>query len=221
MLFVHDAYVVIGEREFDFEDAVREGYASAIADDDTRLVWYLQSVHGSAEGYLVVMVTALRDGAAWERLVDRLRYGDLASYATHIAAMRYNARSTLLVQADWTARPDLDLASVPVGDIDHPTALFREDILEGRGINAALSALASRPAHVDDVLTFEAAFRPALDLDTAVRVMYRIPDKERFTAAWASAAGWGDWSGSLTPTLPKDVRGEGRYLRSTRWSPMS
>jgi hypothetical protein len=221
MLFVHDSYVVIGEREFDFEDAVREGYAAAVADDNTRLLWYLHSVHGSAEGYLVVMLTAVRDGAAWERLAQRLRYGDLASYALRIGAMRYRANSVLLVRADWADLPGLDLAAVPVADVDHPTALFREDILEGRGINSVLAEAVSRPAQADDVLTFEAAFQPALDSDTAARIMYRIPDNERFTAAWRTVGGWGDWSGSLTPDLPNGVRGESRYLRSARWSPMS
>lgn len=221
MLYVHDAYAVMGEREFDFEDAVREGYASAIADDDTRFLRYLQSVHSSAEGYLVVTLTALRDGAALDRLAQRLRYGDLSGYFTHLSGMRYQARSTLLVRADWADAPDVDLASVPVGGAEHPVAWFREDTLEGKGVNAALSTLASRPAKSDDVLALEAAFQPALDTDTAARLLYRIADKERLTAAWATDAGWGDWPGSLTSALPEGARGSGRYLRSARWSPMS
>lgn len=221
MLYVHDTYAVMGEREFDFEDAVRESYASAVADDDTRFVRYLQSVHSSAEGYLVVMLTALRDGDALDRLVRRLRYGDLSAYFTHISSMRYQARSLLLVRADWAGGPDLDLASVPVGDTDHAAAFFREDALEGKGINAALSTLASHRAPSGDaVLTLEAAFQPALDTDTAARVLYRLADKDRLTAAWATDAGWGDWPGSLMPDLPDGVRGSGRYLRSARWSPL-
>jgi hypothetical protein len=220
VLYVHDEYAVMGEREFDFEDAVREGYASAITDDDTRFLRYLQSVHSSAEGYLVVMLTALRDGAALDRLAQRLRYGDLSACFTHLSGMRYQARSTLLVRADWANGPDLDLAGVPVGDTEHPAAFFREDALEGQGINAALSTLASRPAQSDDVLTLEAAFQPALDTDTAARVLYRIADVERLTAAWGTDAAWGDWPGSLTSALPEGVRGSGRYLRSARWSPL-
>jgi hypothetical protein len=135
--------------------------------------------------------------------------------------MRYQARSTLLVRADWPESPELDLASVPVGDVDHPTALFREDVLEGQGINATLSAVASPPARADDVLTLEAAYRPAIDTDTVARIVYRITDMERFTAAWSTDSGWADWPGSLTAALPDNVRGTGRYLRSTRWSPLS
>ena len=45
MLFVHDVHAVMGERELDFEDSVRAEYAPAVgADDDSRLLWYLNFV---------------------------------------------------------------------------------------------------------------------------------------------------------------------------------
>ena len=37
--------------------------APTIADDDTRLLSYHHAVHGSAEGYYVALLTAVRDGA--------------------------------------------------------------------------------------------------------------------------------------------------------------
>lgn len=220
MLFLQDTFGVIGERQFDFEDAVRESYAAAIADDDTRFLSYMQSVHGSAEGYFVATLTALRHGAALDRLVHRLRYGDLATFATHIASLRYRSHSSLLVRAEWLQAPEVDLAAIPVADVDHATAMFREDAFEGRGINAALARqLGDRAPSSSDVLTLETAFRPALDADSAARVLYRITDNEKFTDAWRTDTGWADWSGSLTPDLPDGIRATGRYLRSAPWSP--
>lgn len=222
MLFIHDTFVVIGTHQFDFEDAVREGYATAVADDDTRFLSYLHAVHGSSEGYLVTMLTAVRNGAALDRLAQRMRYGDLAAYASQIAALRYRCHSSLLVRAEWIHAPELELADIPVTNVDHDTALFREDILEGPGINDALSRTMAADQFLggNDVLTFDTAFQPALEIDTAVRVLYRIGDADTFTNAWRTDICWDDWPGSLTPQLPDGVHSCGRYLRSARWSPL-
>src|SRR5688572_24101605 len=103
----------MGERELEFEDALRDAYAATVADDDTRLLWYFNSTHGAGEAYKVVTITALRDGAAWERLVGRLRGGDLSEWSGRAEAMRYGLTSTLLVAAPWSPIADLDLDSVP------------------------------------------------------------------------------------------------------------
>ena len=219
MLYLQDSFVVIGERQFDFEDAVRDVYAPTIADVDTRLLTYHHAVHGSAEGYYVALLTAVRDGAALDRLAARLRHGDLATYSTQLATMSYWRHSSLLVSAEWSGGPEPDLAAIPVTGADHPTALFREDAFKGRGINAALAAgFGARSG--DHVLTFEAAYRPALAADTAARVLYRINDVDAFTDAWRTDTGWTDWTGSLNPRLPENVRVTGRYLRSAPWSPV-
>jgi hypothetical protein len=222
VLIVHDVYAVIGEREFEFEDAVRAEYAPAIADDDTRLLWYLYSSHGAGNAYFVVMLTAVRDGAALERLSDRLRYGDLAEWHTRVSAMRYSAVSSLLVPADWSPIAELDLASVAVGDVEHPVAVVREDTLEGRGVHEMLANSAANPRAADDadVLTLEAAFRSAFDSDRMVRMLYRVAEPDRWTPTFAADSGWDDWPGSLTPRVPDGIQGSGRYLRTTSWSPM-
>jgi hypothetical protein len=220
VLFVHDVHSVIGEREFEFEDAVRDGYASAIADDDTRLLWYLYATHGAGDAYHTVIVTAVRDGAAWERLVQRLRYGDLSEWATQVDAMTYASYSSLLVSTDWSPLSDLDLDAIPAGPADTDVVAFREDTLEGPAIDTALA-----PGHVeggsDDILSCVAAFRPALLAGGMARVLYRVAPPERWAPAFGADTGWADWSGSLTPTLPDGVHASSRYLRNVSWSPMS
>ena len=49
MLFLRDEFAAMGEREIDLDDAIRDVYAPAIADDDARLLWYLYSTHGAGD----------------------------------------------------------------------------------------------------------------------------------------------------------------------------
>jgi hypothetical protein len=218
VLFIHDVHALIGEREFDFEDAVRDGYVSAVADDDTRFLLYGSSTHGSGDAYIIVTVTAVRDGAAFDRLVQRLRYGDLADWATKVEAMRYGLTSTLLVATDWSPL-SLELEAIPTEPSEQPVTLLREDTLEGPGVDGALSS-PSLQAGDDDVLTCIAGFSPALAPGGMVRVLYRVADPDRFTPVFGADTGWQDWAGSLTPTLPDDVQRSSRFLRTPPWGVM-
>lgn len=217
VLFVHDLHALIGEREFDFEDAVRDTYASAIADDDTRFLWYLTSTHGSGDAYHVVTVTAVRDGAAWERLGRRLRYGDLAEWSTEVEAMRYGCTSTLLVSTEWSPLVGLDLGDVPTEPSERPVALYREDTYEGPGVEVAVGRPVVAPDS-GDALTCIAAFRPALAPSGMLRVLSRVADADTWLPSFAADTGWDDWSGSVLPTLPDGVERTSRILRSTPWA---
>ena len=136
MLFVHDVHAVMGERELEFEDSVRGEYAPLVAtDDDSRLLWYLNSTHGAGEAYKVVTLTAVRDGAAWERLVERLRRGDLSAWNSRAEAMRYGLQSTLLVALPSSPLVDVELATVPTEPQNHGLAVYREDTLDGTGFH--------------------------------------------------------------------------------------
>jgi hypothetical protein len=219
VLFVHDVHAVMGERELDFEDSVRSEYAAAVADDDTRLLWYLNSTHGAGEGYKVVTITAVRDGAAWERLVERLRRGDLSAWAGRAEAMRYGLTSTLLAALGSSPLAALDLDAVPVEPQDHALAVFREDTLEGPGLDEVLDVAAAPGA--DAVLTPIGAFGPAVDPTPRRWVLYRVAEPDRWTPAFGLDAGWDDWPGSLTPTLPPGVSGSSRILRTSSWSPLA
>ena len=219
MLFLHEVHAAIGEREIDLDEAIRDVYAPAVADDDTRLLWYLYSTHGAGDAYFSITVTALRDGAAWERLSRRLRYGDLADWFVELDAMTYSTHSTLMVGTDWSPTADLDLDGVPVSGVEHPVQVFREDTIVGEGIDDAASGGAA--AESDATLTCVAGFRPALSTGGSVTVLYRIAGKDALESALAADVGWGDWSGSLTPTLPANAEGSSRLLRSVPWSPLA
>ena len=219
MLFLHDVHAAIGEHEIDLDDAVRDVYTPTIADDDARLAWYLYSTHGAGDAYIVTMITALRDGAAWERLSRRLRYGDLADWFLDVDRFTYWSQSTLLVPTEWSPAADLDLDALSVGSSEHDVRVFREDTLEGSGIEGALAKL--QPAE-GDVLECIAGFRPffapageAAD----VKVLYRVTSADALEGAYATDSRWSDWPGSLTPTLPIGAHGTTRMLRDVPWSP--
>ncbi len=221
MLFVHDIHVVMGEHEFAYEDAMRDEYLPAVADDDTRMLWFLHATHGSGDAYHIVTITAVRDGAAWDRLVERVRYGDLSELSTRLAALRYTLTSSLLVSTDWSPLHELDLIGVPTQPADHPVSLYREDTISGPAVASTLAVAASRSGEADDILAVTAAFQPAWGGDRQARVLYRIAaDSDRWTVAFGTDTGWRDWSGSLTPTVPAGVHGSGRMLRTTSWSPL-
>jgi hypothetical protein len=217
-LFLHEVHAAIGEREIDLDDAVRDVYAPRVADDDTRLLWYLYATHGAGDGYHIVMITALRDGAAWERLSRRLRYGDLADWFVQLDTLTYSTHSTLLVSTDWSPIADLDLDSVPTDLPDAEVRVFREDTLEGADVESAITHPQQQEG---DVLSCIAAFRPMFAPEGSVRVLYRVGAPEVLDAAFATDSGWGDWSGSLTPTLPAGVHGSSRMLRNVPWSPLA
>lgn len=221
MLFLHDVHAAIGAHEIDLDEAVRDVYAPAIADDDARLAWYLYATHGAGDGYVVTMVTALRDGAAWERLSRRLRYGDLGDWQLEVDRLTYWSESTLLVATDWSPTTELDFDSLPVGAAEHDVRVFREDTLAGPGIERAVSAPKGAD---DDLLECIAGFRPFFapaDEAREVTVLYRASSADALERAFATDSGWDDWTGSLTPTLPDGVHGTTRMLRNVPWSPLS
>lgn len=221
MLFLHDVHAAIGEHEIDLDDAVREVYAPTIADDDTRLAWYLYSTHGAGDAYIVTVITALRDGAAWERLSRRLRYGDLADWLLDVDRFTYWSHSDLLVPTEWSPVGELALDSLPISGAEQEVHVYREDTLTGAGIE---NALAEPTGSQGDVLECVAGFRPLFapaGEANEVRVLYRISSADALEGAYASDTGWGDWTGSLTPSLPVGVHAQTRMMRNVPWSPLA
>lgn len=225
MLLVHDLHAISGEHEFTFEDSVRDEYAPGVTKVGGRLLWYFHHTHGAGDAYHMVTLTALPDGEAWEQLTESLRYGDLASWSARADAMRYHLTSTLLVETAWSPLGDVALDGVPSPtDIDRDPIVFREDLLTGPDVARTMEGAfaAARPSPDTDVLEIVAAFVPALSTnDDEVRILYRIPSKERWTQVFGQEPEWTDWSGSLSPTLPHGVRNASRMLRTARWSSLA
>jgi hypothetical protein len=75
-----------------------------------------------------VTVTGLADGAAWERLIQRVHRGDLRQWAREVDACRHQAHGRLLMPLHWSPL-DVDLADVPTDGRHHDTSLYMEDTM--------------------------------------------------------------------------------------------
>jgi hypothetical protein len=129
-IFLHETHRVIGRAEEEFEAAYRDdgGWMARLAEgDDARLLWYLNQAHGTGPSYRVTTITAVADGAAWERLAQRVDHGDLASWSKGVDALRYEVNAKVLLPVEWSPMHDVDLAAIPVEPEDHELRLYMED----------------------------------------------------------------------------------------------
>jgi hypothetical protein len=129
-LYLHERHRVVGRLEDDFEAAFRDagGWMDRLGQgDDARLVWYANRVHGTGPSYHVVTITAVRDGAAWERLARRVHDGDLRDWTHDVDTLRHDVSAKLLLPVAWSPIGELDLSAVPTEPAAHETSLFMED----------------------------------------------------------------------------------------------
>jgi hypothetical protein len=128
-LILHEVHRVRGMEEERFESHYRDRWMPALAEnDDARLLWYLHQAHGTGRAYHLVTMTACRDGAAYERLAERVAHGDLRSWARELDGLQHGATSKLVHQVEWSPMGEIDLASVPTEPGDgHALSLYMED----------------------------------------------------------------------------------------------
>jgi hypothetical protein len=128
MLFLHETHKVKGKHEDGFEAAIREGWMRELAKgDDARLLYFAHHAHGSGMSYQVVTLTAIRDGAAWERLALRIQKGDLQDYMMRLDQLRHDVTGKLLLPVNWSPLQTVDFAKVPTDARTHELTLFMED----------------------------------------------------------------------------------------------
>jgi hypothetical protein len=128
MLFLHETHKVKGRHEDGFEAAFRDGWMRELAKgDDARLLYFAHHAHGSGMSYQVVTLTAIRDGAAWERLALRIQKGDLRDFMTRLDGLRHDVTGKLLLPVDWSPLQTVDFARVPTDARTHELTLFMED----------------------------------------------------------------------------------------------
>jgi hypothetical protein len=231
MLFVHEVHTVRGRAEDDFEAAFRDGWMPTLgAGDEARLLWYANHAHGSGPAYTVVTVTAVRDGAAWERLALRVQKGDLRKWMRDVDELRHDVEAKLLVPLPWSPLQDVAFDEVPVDGRKHELTLYMEDTMwpyedkfleyiDGSGEVYAKSL--DRP---ESMLTIQAGFQPALGshLRREVVLMQRILQPDALlqllrTEIPPEYRGPGTW---MHDALDLRDRWTSRLLRTSSWSPL-
>jgi hypothetical protein len=235
VLFLHETHSVAGYHEDEFEAAFREGWMPTLAqDDDARMLWYLNLAHGSGWSYRVVTITAVRDGAAWERLARRIQTGDLQDWMRDLDTYRHDVDGKVLLPLPWSPMAELDLAAVPADGAEHEPAMYMQDTMwpfEGKlldYIDASGSVYAKSLDHRDSgaprFLEIEAGFQPAFGshLKREVTLMQRILDPDRLlglltTDIPAEMRVPGTW---MHDALQLRDRWESQLLRTATWSPL-
>jgi hypothetical protein len=235
VLFLHETHAVAGYHEDAFEAAFREQWMPTLAaDDDARLLWYCNLAHGSSWSYRVVTVTAVRDGAAWERLARRVQLGDLQDWARELDTFRHDVSAKVLLPLPWSPMADLDLAAVGTGGTEREPSVYMQDTMwpfEGKFldyVDASGTVYAKSLEHRDSAsppfLQIEAGFQPAFGshVRREVTLMQRVLDPDRLL-------------GLLTSDIPPEMRAPGTWmhdalqlrdqwesnlLRTSTWSPL-
>jgi len=234
VILLHELHEVVGAREAEFEAAFRdEGLAALARGDDARLLYFLHHAHGTGVSYNVVTLTALRDGAAWERLLHRVDSGDLAPFAQRLDELRHDVTAKLLVPLPWSPLREIDLASVPVEPADHGPSVFMEDTVwpyEGsleeyvrRSGDHYAVEMAQHAARGSSILEVLASYRTAFGSGRRREIVLwqkvvqpkaltplisrEVPDEYKRPGTWMHDA------------LGVRDRWESKLLRSVRWSP--
>jgi hypothetical protein len=203
--------------------------------DDARALWFFHQAHGTGPSYTVVTVTAVRDGAAWERHVQRLEDGDLHPWAREIDAMRHSSSAKLLAPVAWSALQEVDLGSVPVDGSERSLALYMEDTvlpyagkldeyLAAASTLYARDTIGKRMAEGTSLLDLRGCFRTIVGAHAGREVILwqRVVRPELLTPLLtrevpAARRGPGTW---MNDALAYRDQWESRLLRTAAWSPL-
>lgn len=233
VLVLHETHRIVGAEEDDFEAAIRDGWRPEVArDGDARLLWYLRRAFGTGRGYEAVTLTAVRDGAAYERLARRVQTGDLRSWAADADRLRHAVTGRLLLPLEWSPLFELDLDTIPVDGGDHEPTLYMQDAAwphEG-GLDAYLDAARTHyaPSLQEDsarsLLELRAVFQAALGAPRRREVILwqRVIHPERLPRLFtnelpAEVKAPGTW---MHDALAVRDDWESKLLRTAGWSPL-
>lgn len=231
MLFMHEVHKVRGRAEDEFEAAFRDGWMPMLAaGDDARLLWYADHAQGSGPAYTVVTVTAITDGAAWERLALRVQKGDLQSWMRKVDEFRHEVEAKLLVPLAWSPLQHVAFEEVPIDGREHELSLYMEDTMWPyqnkfeEYIDRCGEVYARSLERPTSMLRMQAAFQPALGshLRREVMLMQRIHRPEALldllrTHIAPEYRAPGTW---MHDALDLRDQWTSRLLRTSAWSPL-
>jgi hypothetical protein len=234
MLLLHETHSVIGRCEDDFEDAYKgsNGFVERLSsNDDARLLWYMDHVHGTGPAYTVITLTALRDGQAWQRTMERIHEGDMRDWMGGVDALRHDSTAKLLRPLPWSAWQGVDFSELPAGPVDHELVLYMEDTAnphEGMVhdyIAKAGDQYAPSLQRKNPLLEMVGAFQPCFGTGRRREIILwqRVADQQALlrlltTAVPPQFKAPGTW---MHDALEVRDQWTSRLLRTASWSPLS
>jgi len=234
MLFLHEVHKVVGAKADDFEEAYRKGWMPMLAKgDDARMLWYTNHAMGSGVSYNVVTITAIKDGAAWERMALRFQKGDLRDWANDVDKLRYDVVGKILLPVYWSRIQEVDFKTVPTDGREHDLSLFMEDT------GWPYSSLDDYIKMWDEIYSRPMSKAPPemriLDIQACFQVAHGTHQR-REAMLWQKIISYDALMHLLTNDLPPEHRTPGNYmvdalkyrdqwqsrlLRTSAWSPLS
>jgi hypothetical protein len=237
MLFVHEIHRVMGLHEDEFEQAYREVWMPELGkSDDARLLYFMRHAHGTGRAYNTITVTAVADGAAWERLGTRLRDGDLKDWVADVDTMRHDVTSKVLAPVDWSPLQTVDLANVPTGGEDHDASLFMEDTAWPHAGMLQQYLRAARDNYAPSLAEGRHGGRSLLDLEAVFVPVWGTAARRREVILWQRVMKPAGIVNLVTSEIPPEHRAPGtwmhdalsvrddwesRLLRTATWSPLA
>ncbi|MCU1457190.1 MAG: hypothetical protein JWL73_1282 [Actinomycetia bacterium] len=237
MLFIHETHAVIGPKELEFEATVRDDYMPLLAGgDDARLLYFMHLSHGGGLAYRVTTVTAVKDGAAYGRLVERFRSGDLREWAAATDRLRHTVASKIIVPAPFSPVQDIDLSTVPTDPKgEHELSLFMEDSAwpyEGKLDDYLEKAQKQYAPSLEEGRHFKG--KSMLELQMVFQTAWGAAPKRREVILWQKVVDLDRIQPLIMTELTPEQRAPGtwmndafevrddwesRLLRTTKWSP--
>ncbi len=234
MLFLHEVHKVVGAKADEFEEAYRKGWMPMLArGDDARMLWYTNHAMGSGVSYNVVTITAIKDGAAWERMALRFQKGDLRDWANDVDKLRYDVVGKILLPVYWSRIQEVDFKTVPTDGREHDLSLFMEDT------GWPYSSLDDYIKMWDEIYSRPMSKAPPemriLDIQACFQVAHGTHQR-REAMLWQKIISYDALMHLLTNDLPPEHRTPGSYmvdalkyrdqwqsrlLRTSAWSPLS
>lgn len=234
MLLLHETHSVIGRCEDEFEEAFKGpgGYVDRLTSNgDARLLWYMDHVHGTGPAYTVVTLTALTDGQAWQRLMERVHEGDLREWIGKVDSMRHDSATKLLRPLPWSEWQGVDFKDISTAQVDHELVLYMEDTAnphEGmvhEYIAKAGEQYAPSLRRRNPLLEMVGAFQPCFGAGRRREIILwqRVADQEALLRLFTTAVppqfkAPGTW---MHDALEVRDQWTSRLLRTSSWSPLA
>lgn len=234
MLLVRELHSVRGEAGAELEAAYREVWMPRLgAEPDARLLWYLDQAHGTGPAYTVVTYTAVSDGAAWARLTERRRDGDLGDVADAVDAACHESSGKVVMPVVWSPLQEVDFESVPVDGALHEPGLWMEDTgwpysplheyvrFWDEGYRQRIEGRPEAERVLDILACFEIAHGSGPRPEAILMQRIRNLDRLRTILATPQRTHGATASAYMDEALRHRDRWESRLLRSAPWSPFS
>jgi hypothetical protein len=230
VVFLHEVHQLVGGKLDDFHVAFREQWKPLVErDGGARLLWFWDHGHGTGPSYQAVSITAIRDWAAWGRVVDALTVSDAGrAWYRDVAPLRSAVTGKLLLSVPWSPLPDVDFAApdspgAPSGapalylhDTGWPFAGRLDDYVE------ALGRVFHPQTRRSQMIAIEACWRtcPGTGRGDEVVLLQRILDWEAFARLLAGGESTRQRGGWMEEGLKYRDRWESKLLRTAAWSPV-